>query len=434
MTTGAPPADPAALCALFAEAPVPMLRAELDGIPAGTVVAANLAAATLLGRAPESLRGASVDDLVSTGRAGVASVTRLSGVADHHGRPTALVVLADPAPPGAGSPEGPGAGREAAAGTGHARRDPLTGLGDRAALLQRLAALGTEADGPHVAVMFADLDGFKSVNDTGGHELGDQVLVAVARRLRSAIRPGDTLARIGGDEFVLVCPRLARPRDARAVAERVRATLDEPVAIGGRSLRLTMSLGIAAADPGRADPHALLRQADMAMYRAKAAGGDTLRFHSARMDADRAAELAASERIEAALRVVLAEAPGDGGLVLRIAAVPEPATGRTRHLEASAALRLADGSVVDPGQCLRVAQRSGLAPALAGWVLRGALAHRAALPAGERDVPVCITPGAWLLAPGPLDELLRVVGAHGAAPGDVLVSLAARSPRTGPAG
>ena len=84
-----------------------------------------------------------------------------------------------------------------------------------------------------MAVIFLDLDGFKLVNDTRGHQVGDELLVAVARRIRAAVRPEDSLARIGGDEFVVLCPRLADPQDVRAVAERVRATLDQPVSVRG---------------------------------------------------------------------------------------------------------------------------------------------------------------------------------------------------------
>jgi len=128
-----------------------------------------------------------------------------------------------------------------------AREDPLTGLINRGELLRQLAALDTESGGPHVGVIFLDLDGFKLVNDTRGHQVGDELLVAVARRIRAAVRPEDCLARIGGDEFVVLCPRLADPQDVRAVAERVRATLDEPVSIEGRAHRISMSLGISLA-------------------------------------------------------------------------------------------------------------------------------------------------------------------------------------------
>ena len=100
-----------------------------------------------------------------------------------------------------------------------ARHDPLTGLINRGEILRRLAAIDPVHDGPQVAVVFLDLDGFKLVNDTRGHQAGDELLVAVAGRIAHAVRPEDSVARMGGDEFVILCPRLAEAAEARAIAE-----------------------------------------------------------------------------------------------------------------------------------------------------------------------------------------------------------------------
>jgi diguanylate cyclase (GGDEF)-like protein len=271
-----------------------------------------------------------------------------------------------------------------------AREDPLTGLINRAELLRQLADLDHESGGPYVAVIFLDLDGFKAVNDTRGHHVGDELLVAVARRIRAAVRPEDSLARLGGDEFVVLCPQLADPQDVRAVAERVRSTLDSPVSVEGRSHRISMSVGIALAPAGSIDPPDLLRQADMAMYRAKDAGRNTVRVHSVDMDE----ELETAERIREALGVALGvELPESGsgqqaGLVLHYQPIVEIASGRLAYVEALTRLQLAAGHLVYPSQFLPVSARAGLNGALSEQVLRRALRQRAIWRTEGVDVPV----------------------------------------------
>jgi diguanylate cyclase (GGDEF)-like protein/PAS domain S-box-containing protein len=154
-----------------------------------------------------------------------------------------------------------------------ALHDPLTGLANRDLLMDRLAhalARSTRSGGRTV-VMFCDLDRFKDVNDTHGHETGDHVLVTVAERLRAAVRPGDTVARLGGDEFVLVAEGVSSPAQQRALAQRVQTVLDQPVVVGGREVRTGASIGVAVAGAD-ADVRSVLREADAAMYRAKARG------------------------------------------------------------------------------------------------------------------------------------------------------------------
>ena len=125
--------------------------------------------------------------------------------------------------------------------------------------------------GSMTAVMFCDLDHFKTVNDTYGHEAGDQLLVAVADRLRSVMRPGDSVGRLGGDEFVVVAEAMADTSVVRALAERVREALDEPIQVGAHLVRTGVSIGVAVAGASD-DARSVLRQADAAMYRAKALG------------------------------------------------------------------------------------------------------------------------------------------------------------------
>jgi diguanylate cyclase (GGDEF)-like protein/PAS domain S-box-containing protein len=146
-----------------------------------------------------------------------------------------------------------------------ATHDRLTGLPNRSHLDDRLTqALG---DG-NVGLLFVDLDGFKQINDKWGHDTGDEVLSTIGSRLRSVVRPSDIAARVGGDEFVVVCTRMSNLGDLEAVAERVRAVVEEPMHLGGRYLRVGASIGLARAEPGQTSTD-LLKQADRAMYAIK---------------------------------------------------------------------------------------------------------------------------------------------------------------------
>jgi diguanylate cyclase (GGDEF)-like protein len=152
-----------------------------------------------------------------------------------------------------------------------ALHDPLTGLGNRVLLRDRLqhALERCPRTGQHVAVLFIDVDGFKSVNDRLGHAVGDELLVDVAGRLRELLRAGDTAARLGGDEFAILLEDVVDSAGAIHVAERLLAALDRPLRAGGQDVTVSASVGIATGCGGAGD---LLRSADFAMYQAKAAG------------------------------------------------------------------------------------------------------------------------------------------------------------------
>lgn len=170
-----------------------------------------------------------------------------------------------------------------------ARRDPLTGLANRRHLedVLRRGLERSHASGQALAVLFMDLDGLKKVNDTHGHDIGDGLLLAVARRLRHVARVHDTVARLGGDEFVVVCEAISGSSEAVEVARRLLARVDRPYAVSGLSLHIGASLGIVtvmASEATAVTPTQLLREADAAMYHAKVHGGGTLATFDRRAD------------------------------------------------------------------------------------------------------------------------------------------------------
>ena len=168
-----------------------------------------------------------------------------------------------------------------------AEHDGLTGLPNRAVLLERLrhALLRSRRGDRTIAVLFVDLDRFKVINDTHGHDVGDEVLRTVAARIDHDLRPGDTVARLGGDEFVVLCEDVRGQDDALEVARRIRAALAIPIVAGSQTISVTASVGVAL--PGRAaeDAQQLLHYADVAMYRAKTAGRDSEEIASEAMRA-----------------------------------------------------------------------------------------------------------------------------------------------------
>jgi diguanylate cyclase (GGDEF)-like protein len=152
-----------------------------------------------------------------------------------------------------------------------AAHDALTGLPNRVLFLDRLeAALADAAPGAHLGVLFCDLDRFKQVNDTLGHAAGDELLRQVSARLRSVVRPGDTVGRLSGDEFAVVVPDLGDPADARQLAARIDACFVEPFRLEGAEVRVGTSVGVAVLDAaGTGSAEQLLRSADADMYRVK---------------------------------------------------------------------------------------------------------------------------------------------------------------------
>jgi diguanylate cyclase (GGDEF)-like protein len=245
-------------------------------------------------------------------------------------------------------------------------RDPLTGLASRLVLNDRLrlALERARRQGTAVAVLFIDLDRFKVLNDSLGHDTGDQVLRVIAERLRSCARGADLAVRFGGDEFILVCENLDGPAAALTIGERVGALLRTPVTVDGRAHVLTVSIGVrVTTDPDRR-PQELVRDADTAMYRAKEHGKDRCELFDSAMFTDVTRRL----EVEAGLRGALAR----GELRLHYQPEVDLASGRVEAVEALLRWQHPDRGLLAPGEFIAVAEDTGLIVPIGEWVIREA--------------------------------------------------------------
>jgi diguanylate cyclase (GGDEF)-like protein/PAS domain S-box-containing protein len=248
-------------------------------------------------------------------------------------------------------------------------RDPLTGIPNRLALMERLdIALSRSTRARDiVAVLFCDLDDFKLVNDGYGHDFADGVLVETARRLERLQRQSDTVARTGGDEFVIVCDGLHDIEESSTIASRVRDAIAEPIVIDGLECVITASIGIATIDgrsADRVDPTTLLRNADAAMYRAKRHG----RAHWQHFD-DALVE-AATRRFE--LEADLVPALERGEFVLHYQPIHELARNSIVGVEAFLRWEHPSRGFLRPDQFLEVAEQTGMIVPIGAWAMRAA--------------------------------------------------------------
>jgi len=302
-----------------------------------------------------------------------------------------------------------------------ALHDPLTGLPNRALALDRLegALARRRRDGRAVAVLLADLDQFKLVNDSLGHKAGDDLLIALAPRLQDAVRPSDTVARLGGDEFLVVCEQLDGAHEAIRVAERVAHAITQPLVLAAGEHFITASIGIALADSAEAAPEDLLRDADAAMYRAKERGRGRYELFD---DVLR-------KRVLLRLRTENELRRGIEQDELRVVYQPvvELAGGTVTAVEALVRWQHPERGLLDPVDFIPVAEDSGLIGALGDWVLTAACRDGAAwqrrFPRAE-PLLVCVNASPRQLANAAFPaRVADVMARHGLAPGSLALEI-----------
>jgi diguanylate cyclase (GGDEF)-like protein len=251
-----------------------------------------------------------------------------------------------------------------------ALHDALTGLPNRVLLLERLdhSLRRGRRSGLTAAVFFIDLDRFKTINDTFGHRVGDEVLVAVAERLGEVVRPGDTLARISGDEFVVLCEDLEGADDADSIVDRLDAVLERPFVTSGIEMTVSASVGIAVAASQVESAEDLLHAADRAMHQAKRAGGGRHQVFDL-SDGGLASFQAGLERD---MHGLLAR----GELRLDYQPIVATADGHMSGVEALLRWAHPSRGLVPPNVLVPIAERAGLIPAIGQWVLETAAAEQ----------------------------------------------------------
>jgi diguanylate cyclase (GGDEF)-like protein len=242
--------------------------------------------------------------------------------------------------------------------------DGLTGLPNRAYFMRRLGDATDRSrrmEDALFAVVFLDLDDFKLINDSMGHHVGDEVIMAVARRLEECVRGGDIVARLGGDEFAILLERVTDARDTAIVAERVQDALSKPINIGGFDHRVTASIGVALSSAANERPEYLLRSADMAMYRAKSAGRNRFEMFDRAMHAEALARL----QIENELR----RAVDNEDFLLYYQPIVSLSSGRIEMVEALIRWKHAERGIVAPADFVTVAEETGLIIPMGRWAL-----------------------------------------------------------------
>jgi diguanylate cyclase (GGDEF)-like protein/PAS domain S-box-containing protein len=248
--------------------------------------------------------------------------------------------------------------------------DPLTQLPNRTLFLDHLGLSMDQArrrKNSVVAVLFMDLDRFKNINDSLGHSVGDELLVELARRLTHFLRPGDTVARLGGDEFAVLLNDVHGASDATRVAERIQELIREKIVIGGREVFTCASIGVALSSPGYKRPEEILRDADTAMYRAKAAGRGCYQVFDQTMHRNAVALLKLETELRRAVELKQ--------FVMHYQPIVSLEKGRIVGFEGLVRWKHPERGLVNAERFIAVAEETGLIVPLGWWVMRQACRH-----------------------------------------------------------
>ena len=387
--------------------------------PGGTIVFANPAAAALFGRPASALPGSPLGlplgSPASDGRPAEVQIPQPDGTrraaemqfaaAELEGRDVLVVSLHDLTER-----------KRYESRIEHlASHDALTGLPNRALLRDRVeqAIVHARRTGSRVALMYVDLDQFKLVNDSWGHPAGDKLLVEMGVRLRAAVREGDTVARLGGDEFVVLLSDVARPGDSAVVARKIASALAQPLAIDGREVQVTASIGIAVWPEDGDGLEALLQCADVAMYRAKDEGRNGYQYYSGEMGAQARSRV----ELEGGLRQALERAE----LRLHFQPQVELASGQVNGCEALLRWERPGRGLVSPAQFIPVAEESNLIVPIGEWALRAACREAAGwAAAGLGRIKVAVNLSARQFRQGSVVETVRMALAESGLPASSL--------------
>ena len=282
-----------------------------------------------------------------------------------------------------------------------AHHDALTGLPNRVLLRDRIQQAIAQAhrNGSQLAVLFLDLDRFKTINDSLGHQLGDRLLQSVASRILVCVREGDTVARVGGDEFVIVIPGIGAASDASAVAAKILEVLANAFHLHGNDLHVAASIGISLYPADGSDAETLMRNADTAMYHAKDSGRANFQFFTQHMN------VAAQQRLtlENSLRRALEQREFE----LHYQPLYDLRDRSITGFEALLRWNTPDGQTVAPGQFIAAAEESGLIVPIGEWVLREALKQSRMWQAPGRRLAVSVNVSANQLSRATFVENLR---------------------------
>lgn len=298
-----------------------------------------------------------------------------------------------------------------------AQHDPLTGLPNRMLLQDRLtvAIAAAAREGHEVGVLFIDLDRFKTINDSLGHSVGDELIKGVTKRLQDAVRESDTVSRLGGDEFIVVLHRIRRSEDAAHVADAVLAQLTAPFNIAGKELRVTASIGISVFPADGEDEEGLIKNADTAMFHAKERGRNNYQFFRPEMNARAGERLALENSLRGAVQ--------RKEFVLFYQPQVEIRSGRLVGAEALIRWRRGDSGFVSPADFIPLAEETGTILEIGDWVLAEACRQQVQWdqqwPAmGLKPVPVAVNLSSLQFRQKHFKEnLLDIVGGYPCPPG-----------------